>query len=105
MRKPNTFIFCFNLIVLTSMILPSSLPAAEIKETQSGQETAAPQEPKQDSLKERQHFNKLKRTTRNIYKVTMRSTVAFRLQTALGYVSTIDLPEKALKVFVGDQEL
>jgi hypothetical protein len=35
----------------------------------------------------------------------MRSTVAFRLQTALGYVSTIDLPEKALKVFVGDQEL
>jgi hypothetical protein len=56
-------------------------------------------------LKERQHFNKLKRSTRNIYKVTMRSGVVFKLQTALGYVSTIDLPEKALKVFVGDQEL
>lgn len=56
-------------------------------------------------LKERQHFNKLKRSTRNIYKVTMRSGVVFKLQTALGYVSTVDLPEKALKVFVGDQEL
>jgi len=56
-------------------------------------------------LKDRQHFNKLKRSTRNIYKVTMRSGVVFKLQTALGYVSTIDLPEKALKVFVGDQEL
>jgi len=58
-----------------------------------------------DALKTRRDFNKLKRSTRNIYKVTMRSTVAFRLQTALGYISTIDLPEKALKVFVGDQEL
>ena len=56
-------------------------------------------------LKDRQHFNKLKRSTRNIYKVTMRSGVVFKLQTALGYVSTIDLPEKALKVFIGDQEL
>jgi hypothetical protein len=35
----------------------------------------------------------------------MRSGVAYRLQTALGYVSTIDLPEPALKVFVGDQDL
>jgi len=57
------------------------------------------------SLKERQTFNKLRRSTKNIYKVTMRSSVAYRLQTALGYVSTIDLPEPALKVFVGDQEL
>jgi len=56
-------------------------------------------------LKERQQFNKLRRSTRNIYKVTMRSSVAYRLQTALGYVSTIDLPEPALKVFVGDQDL
>ncbi len=62
-------------------------------------------EKKSDPLKIRQTFNKLKRTTQNIYKVTMRSTVAFRLQTALGYVSTIDLPEPAQKVFVGDQEL
>lgn len=62
-------------------------------------------EKREDLVKTRQSFNKLKRSTRNIYKVTMRSTVAFRLQTALGYISTIDLPEKALKVFVGDQEL
>ena len=67
-----------------------------------------PEKPAQtpdSNLKERQTFNKLRRSTKNIYKVTMRSTVAYRLQTALGYVSTIDLPEPALKVFVGDQEL
>ena len=56
-------------------------------------------------LKERQQFNKLRRSSRNIYKVTMRSSVVYKLQTAIGYVSTIDLPEKALKVFIGDQEL
>jgi type IV secretory pathway VirB9-like protein len=56
-------------------------------------------------IKTRQHFNKLRRTSENIYKITMRTGVVYRLQTALGYVSTIDLPEKALKVFVGDQEL
>ncbi len=85
MRKLNTLSFCFNLIVLTSLILPASLPAAQINGPELGQESTA-QEPKQDPLKERQHFNKLKRTTRNIYKVTMRSTVAFKLQTALGYI-------------------
>lgn len=63
------------------------------------------EEKHEDPLKIRQAFNKLRRSTRNIYKVTMRSSVAFHLQTALGYVSTIDLPEPALKVFVGDQEL
>ena len=79
MKKLNTFAFGFNLIVLASFIFTQSLPAAEIAGQELGQEAAAPQEPKQDPLKERQHFNKLKRTTRNIYKVTMRSTVAFRL--------------------------
>ena len=58
-----------------------------------------------EPLKERQQFNKLRRSTKNIYKVTMRSSVTYRLQTALGYVSTIDLPEPALKVFAGDQDL
>lgn len=103
MRKQNILAFSFNLVFLTAFLFTQSLSAAEINELDPN--TAAPQEQKQDPLKERQQFNKLKRTTRNIYKVTMRSTVAFRLQTALGYVSTIDLPEKALKVFVGDQEL
>lgn len=56
-------------------------------------------------LKTRQKENKLKYSSQNIYKVTMRSGVVYRLQTALGYVSTIDLPQKALKVFVGDQDL
>jgi len=56
-------------------------------------------------LETRKKFNKLSRATPQIYKVTMRSDVVFKLQTALGYVSTIDLPEPALKVFIGDQEL
>lgn len=56
-------------------------------------------------LESRKRFNKLTKGTPQIYKVTMRSNVVYRLQTALGYVSTLDLPEPALKVFVGDQEL
>ncbi len=66
---------------------------------------AKPAQNQPEVLKERQKFNKLRRGSRNIYKVTMRPGVVFRLQTALGYLSTIDLPEKALKVFAGDQEL
>ncbi len=103
MRKPNQ-IFSFAVLAAFVLVHAYSLSASEIKDPQSNDEPAV-QEEKQDSLKDRQHFNKLKRSTQNIYKVTMRSTVAFKLQTALGYVSTIDLPEKALKVFVGDQEL
>jgi hypothetical protein len=68
-------------------------------------EDAKPPETTESALKERQLFNKLRRTTNNIYKTTMRSTVAYRLQTALGYISAIDLPEPALKVFAGDQDL
>jgi len=104
MRKPNQWFIRFDLAVLAVFVLAHSLFAAEIKSPESEDEPTVQNE-KQDPLKDRQHFNKLKRSTRNIYKVTMRSTVAFKLQTALGYVSTIDLPEKALKVFVGDQEL
>lgn len=104
MRKPNEWFIRFNLTVLAILVLTHSLFAAEIKSPESNDEPSVQGE-NRDPLKDRQHFNKLHRTTRNIYKVTMRSTVAFKLQTALGYVSTIDLPEKALKVFVGDQEL
>ena len=68
-------------------------------------EDQKPPETAESALKERQLFNKLRRTTQNIYKTSMRSTVAYRLQTALGFISTIDLPEPALKVFAGDQEL
>ncbi|HOW87316.1 MAG TPA: TrbG/VirB9 family P-type conjugative transfer protein [Candidatus Omnitrophota bacterium] len=103
MRKPNQ-IFSVAALAVFVLVHASSLPAAESKSSQSNDESAV-QDEKPDPLKDRQHFNKLKRSTQNIYKVTMRSTVTFKLQTALGYVSTIDLPEKALKVFVGDQEL
>ena len=104
MKKSNTFGFYLNLVILTLFISCRILSASEPAEQGPVEESAAG-EVKQDVLKDRQKFNKQKRTTRNIYKVTMKSTVAFKLQTALGYVSTIDLPEKALKVFVGDQEL
>ena len=87
--------------ILTLFLTPVCALAEDVKPD-------APEKPVETAdlnLKERQTFNKLRRSTKNIYKVTMRSGVAFRLQTALGYVSTIDLPEPALKVFVGDQEL
>lgn len=82
-------------VILGLWIVPVSAFSA-------GEERSAEQK---EPLQERQQFNKLRRSTKNIYKVTMRSSVAYRLQTALGYVSTIDLPEPALKVFAGDQEL
>ena len=69
------------------------------------EDEAPPHEDAAAVLKDRQDFNKLRLSSRNIYKVTMRSGVVYKLQTAIGYVSTIDLPEKALKVFIGDQEL
>ncbi len=90
----------FLLIVLAT----GPLFADEQKPDDTGPQ-AVSQTAGQETLKARQQFNRLKRSTRNIYKVTMRSSVTYKLQTALGYVSTIDLPEKALKVFVGDQDL
>ncbi len=54
---------------------------------------------------ERQHKNALTKSTPNIYQLTTKKAVAYQLQTALGYITTIDLPEEARKVFVGDAEL
>ncbi len=89
------YLICPSLVFLLLVSLQAAGHSDEAKPVQS----------KPEVLKERQKFNKLRRQSRNIYKVTMRPGVVFRLQTALGYISTIDLPEKALKVFVGDQEL
>ena len=94
--NPKKILLAFLVPSLVALISASALLAEDAAKVQGDQSVV---------LKERQQFNKLKRSTRNIYKVTMRSSVVYRLQTALGYVSTIDLPEKALKVFVGDQEL
>jgi len=80
-------------------------PALAAAEDAKPDATEKPAETAEANLKERQTFNQMHRSSKNITKVTMRSTVAYRLQTALGYVSTIDLPEPALKVFVGDQDL
>ncbi len=90
------------LILLSFFVFAMPVPAKAQDAPEPAKEPGASHD---QVLKERQKFNKLKRSTRNIYKVTMRSGVVFRLQTALGYISTIDLPEKALKVFVGDSEL
>lgn len=54
---------------------------------------------------ERKKFNQTTKEKNRIYEVPLRNDVVFKLQTALGYVSTIELPEPALKVFVGDQNL
>ena len=54
---------------------------------------------------ERQHKNTLTKSTPNIYQLTTKQAVTYQLQTALGYITTIDLPEEARKVFVGDAEL
>ncbi len=54
---------------------------------------------------DRQHKNTLTKSTPNIYQLTTKKAVVYQLQTALGYITTIDLPEEARKVFVGDAEL
>ncbi len=56
-------------------------------------------------IEERQRFNKLSKSAPQIYKVTMRSNIVYKLQTAIGNISLIDLPEEALKVFIGDADL
>ena len=54
---------------------------------------------------ERRHSNTLTKSTPNIYQLNTKKGVAYQLQTAVGYITTIDLPEEARKVFVGDAEL
>jgi len=58
-----------------------------------------------DPVSARKRVNQLSRNEKRIYSASMRPNVVYKLQTALGYASTIDLPEPALKVFIGDQEL
>ncbi len=56
-------------------------------------------------LKEREHGERFAKKSHRISTFTMNSKVVRKIQTAVGYVSTIDLPEKVLEVFVGDQDL
>ncbi len=56
-------------------------------------------------VKERQNENKLSKNTPSIYKLTAKTEVVYKIQTAVGYVTTIELPDEALKVFLGDQDL
>lgn len=65
---------------------------------------AAPPAGQENHMKAKRLGNQLNRPSGRIYKLTMRSGVVYELQTAVGYFSTIDLPEPALKVFSGDQD-
>ncbi len=66
---------------------------------------ANPDQVPQDAVAERKRINRNSVSEKRIYSASMRPNVVYKLQTALGYASTIDLPEPALKVFIGDQEL
>jgi len=57
-----------------------------------------------ERVKVRKQHNQHSVSESRIYSASMRPNVVYRLQTALGYTTTIDLPEPALKVFIGDQE-
>jgi type IV secretory pathway VirB9-like protein len=54
---------------------------------------------------QRQNVNKLSKSAPSIYKLTAKTGVVYKLQTAVGFVTTIELPSEALKVYVGDQDL
>jgi len=56
-------------------------------------------------VKDRQYENKLSKNSPSIYKLTAKTEVVYKIQTAVGYVTTIELPDEALKVFLGDQDL
>ncbi len=55
--------------------------------------------------KDRQVTNQISKSAPSIYKLTAKTGVVYKIQTAIGYVTTIELPSEALKVFVGDQDL
>lgn len=52
----------------------------------------------------RQQVNELAKSSHGITKLTAKTGVVYKIQTAVGYVTTIELPSEALKVFVGDQD-
>ena len=55
--------------------------------------------------KDREASNQISKSAPSIYKLTAKTGVVYKVQTAVGYVTTIELPSEALKVFLGDQDL
>ncbi len=45
------------------------------------------------------------KSSTSIHKLTAKTGVVYKVQTAVGFVTTIELPSEALKVFAGDQDL
>ncbi|MBI4970242.1 MAG: TrbG/VirB9 family P-type conjugative transfer protein [Candidatus Omnitrophica bacterium] len=92
--------------IILSFLLVTALSQSLVQ----AQESGAPLEEKdienaQSVYEKRKLFNQRTQPTERISRVKMREDVVYKLQTALGYVSAIELPEPALKVFVGDQDL
>ena len=105
--KKAFFVFVSALFILQTALPLFAEESNEPKLTQSVIEKSINKTAKNETIfnEARKKFNKLSRGGKRIYSVPMRPNVVYRLQTALGFVSTIDLPEPALKVFVGDGEL
>lgn len=60
----------------------------------------------QDSpMSDRQNINRSSKSLPNIHKFTAKTGVVYKVQTAIGFATTIELPDEALKVFAGDQDL
>lgn len=56
-------------------------------------------------LKERQEKNKLSEPSLTISELNMHPDALYEAQLAVGYVTTVILPETPLKIFLGDQQL
>lgn len=99
------------ILAMLLFIIHGTLLYADVQEGASAEseqvesvKTVSPQKA-DDPVSARKRVNQLSRNEKRIYSASMRPNVVYKLQTALGYASTIDLPEPALKVFIGDQEL
>ena len=58
-----------------------------------------------EAITDRRFINQNVETSPNIYEILMKPKALRKIQTALDYFTVIDLPEKALNVYIGNQEL
>ena len=113
MRKISIFILAALFLMKTFLYADQSTTQTESLKQTSPFETVLTQgktsevsEPKENEEQtERKIFNQVSKKKERIYAVPIREDVVFKLQTAIGYVSSIELPEPALKVYIGDQDL
>lgn len=58
-----------------------------------------------ERITDRRFINQHVESSPNIYEILMKPKALRKIQTALDYFTVIDLPEKALNVYIGNQEL